>query len=302
MRALSRRLVTTNSKVCNSVTSGPLRANITVSSGSRSSGDTGRVIEKGYPIPRVTLKKELQVVNPHIKVNCTPLSIKGRRDNGDDDDDNDDDDNDDDDDDDDDDTDRDDKSGNYDSPHYSARSSSVLLYPRSTSLHPSSFPHVRGKFVSIGFSPVPLLPPRDRQAMDAMAARLQSSFDEVLASASLLVEAASSAPRGDAQSGSSAPRSEVAVASALEVFQSRVDLFQAACDRAQQQVDAARHRLLSESLVDEARGAAVDTSAVGAAGGEGETQMVLGATRLEQISKAVRAMVQDLQHGHTDKH
>ncbi|CAI7875587.1 unnamed protein product, partial [Closterium sp. NIES-54] len=148
----------------------------------------------------------------------------------------------------------------------------------------------------------PRLPPRDRQAMDAMAARLQSSFDEVLASASLLVEAASSAPRGDAQSGSSAPRSEVAVASALEVFQSRVDLFQAACDRAQQQVDAARHRLLSESLVDEARGAAVDTSAVGAAGGEGETQMVLGATRLEQISKAVRAMVQDLQHGHTDKH
>ncbi|CAI5525791.1 unnamed protein product [Closterium sp. Naga37s-1] len=138
--------------------------------------------------------------------------------------------------------------------------------------------------------------------MDAMAARLQSSFDEVLASASLLMEAASSTPRGGAHSGSSAPRSEVAIASALEVFQSRVDLFQAACDRAQQQVDTARHRLLSESLVDEARGAAIDTSAVGAAGGEGEAQMVLGATRLEQISKAVRAMVQDLQHGHADKH
>ncbi|CAI5986871.1 unnamed protein product [Closterium sp. NIES-64] len=129
-----------------------------------------------------------------------------------------------------------------------------------------------------------------------------SPMSEVLASASLLVEAASSAPRGDTQSGSSGPHSEVAVASALEVFQSRVDLFQAACDRAQQQVDAARHRLLSESLVDEARGAAIDTPAVGAAGGEGEAQMVLGATRLEQISKAVRAMVQDLQHGHTDKH
>ncbi|CAI5519418.1 unnamed protein product [Closterium sp. Naga37s-1] len=131
------------------------------------------------------------------------------------------------------------------------------------------------------------------------------SFDlalfEVLDSASLLVEAASSAPRGDAHSGSSTQRSEVAVASALEVFQSRVDLFQAACDRAQQQVDAAWHRLLSESLVDEARGAASDTPAVGAAG-EGEAQMVLGATRLEQISKAVRAMVQDLQHGHADKH
>ncbi|CAI5457696.1 unnamed protein product [Closterium sp. Yama58-4] len=134
--------------------------------------------------------------------------------------------------------------------------------------------------------------------MDAITARLQTSFDEVLASASLLVEAASSAPRSGTQSGSSAPRSEVAVASALEVFQSRVDLFQAACDRAQQHVDAARHRLLSESLVDEARGAASDASAVGAAGGEGEAQMVLGATRLEQISKAVRAMVQDLQQGH----
>ncbi|GJP29269.1 hypothetical protein CLOM_g5391 [Closterium sp. NIES-68] len=138
--------------------------------------------------------------------------------------------------------------------------------------------------------------------MDAMAARLQSSFDEVLASASLLVEAASSAPRADAHSGSGAPRSEVAVASALEVFQSRVDLFQAACDRAQQQVDAARHRLLSESLVDEARGAAADASAVGAAAGEGGQQMVLGATRLEQISKAVRAMVQDLQHGQSERH
>ncbi|CAI5931582.1 unnamed protein product [Closterium sp. NIES-64] len=134
-----------------------------------------------------------------------------------------------------------------------------------------------------------------------MAARLQSSFDEVLASASLLVEAASSAPRGGAHSGSSAPRSEVAIASALEVFQSRVDLFQSACDRAQQQVDTARHRLLSESLVDEARGAAIDTSAVGAAGGEGEVQMMLGATRLEQISKAVRAMVQDQQHRHALK-
>ncbi|CAI7903025.1 unnamed protein product [Closterium sp. NIES-54] len=76
MRALSRRQVTTNSKASNSVTSGPLRANNTVSSGSRSSGDTGRVIEKGYPIPRVTLKKELLVVNPHVKLNCTPLSIK----------------------------------------------------------------------------------------------------------------------------------------------------------------------------------------------------------------------------------
>ncbi|CAI5489320.1 unnamed protein product [Closterium sp. Naga37s-1] len=108
--------------------------------------------------------------------------------------------------------------------------------------------------------------------------------------------------KGPLENLSSAPRSEVAIASALEVFQSRVDLFQAACDRAQQQVDTARHRLLSESLVDEARGAAIDTSAVGAAGGEGEAQMVLGATRLEQISKAVRAMVQDLQHGHADKH
>ncbi|CAI7811291.1 unnamed protein product, partial [Closterium sp. NIES-54] len=42
---------------------------------------------------------------------------------------------------------------------------------------------------------------------------------------------------------SSAQRSEVAVASALEVFQSRVDLFQAACDRAQQQVHTSRRSL-----------------------------------------------------------
>ncbi|CAI7893054.1 unnamed protein product, partial [Closterium sp. NIES-54] len=65
-----------NSKMSNSVTSGPLRANCSVSSGSRSSTDTRRVIEKRYAIPRVTLKKELQVVNPHVKVNYTPLSIK----------------------------------------------------------------------------------------------------------------------------------------------------------------------------------------------------------------------------------
>ncbi|CAI7826656.1 unnamed protein product [Closterium sp. NIES-53] len=79
MRTLSRGQVTTNSKASNNVTSGPLRANRTVSSGSRCSRDTGRVIEKGYPIPRVALKKELQVVNPHVKFNCTPLSITGDR-------------------------------------------------------------------------------------------------------------------------------------------------------------------------------------------------------------------------------
>ncbi|CAI7730444.1 unnamed protein product [Closterium sp. NIES-53] len=101
--------------------SGPLRANHTVSSGSRCSRDTGRVIEKGCPVPRVTLKEELQVINPHVKVNRTPLSIKSARlgwaarlgyegddDDGDDDDDDDDDDGD---------TDRDDKNVNYDSPH-----------------------------------------------------------------------------------------------------------------------------------------------------------------------------------------
>ncbi|CAI7817630.1 unnamed protein product [Closterium sp. NIES-54] len=59
VRALSRREVTTNSKASNSVTSGSLRANRAVSSGRRCGRDTGRVIEKGDPIPRVTLKKEL---------------------------------------------------------------------------------------------------------------------------------------------------------------------------------------------------------------------------------------------------
>ncbi|CAI5931601.1 unnamed protein product [Closterium sp. NIES-64] len=189
-----------------------------------------------------------------------------------------------------------------------------------------------------------------------MAARLQSSFDEVLASASLLVEAASSAPRGDTHQGTHAtlthtPRLSsphlsptylgLALSSLVpslipslfpslvpslvpSLFPSLVpslvpslfvSLFPSLVPSlflslfpslfigsSLSRTDAARHRLLSESLVDEARGAAIDTPAVGAAGGEGEAQMVLGATRLEQISKAVRAMVQDLQHGHTDKH
>ncbi|CAI7918762.1 unnamed protein product, partial [Closterium sp. NIES-54] len=51
-------------------------ASPTRGSGNRSSGNTGRVIKKGHPIPRITLKKELQVVNPDVKVNCTSLSIK----------------------------------------------------------------------------------------------------------------------------------------------------------------------------------------------------------------------------------
>ncbi|CAI7859043.1 unnamed protein product [Closterium sp. NIES-53] len=112
MRALNRRQVTTNNKASNSVTSGPLRVNRTVSSGSRCSRDTGRVIEKGYPIARVTLKKELQVVNPHQRQQKQDGSVRrdDERDENDDD-------NEDDGDDDDDDTDRDDKNGNYDSPH-----------------------------------------------------------------------------------------------------------------------------------------------------------------------------------------
>ncbi|CAI7813659.1 unnamed protein product [Closterium sp. NIES-54] len=62
----------------NSITSGPVRANRTVSSGSRCRRDIGRVIEKGYSVLRITLKKELQVVNPHVKANRTPFSIKGK--------------------------------------------------------------------------------------------------------------------------------------------------------------------------------------------------------------------------------
>ncbi|CAI7896277.1 unnamed protein product [Closterium sp. NIES-53] len=76
VRTLRRRQVTTNSKASNNVTSGPLRANRTVSSGDRCRRDTGRVIEKGYSVLRVTLKKELQLINPLVKVNRTPLSIQ----------------------------------------------------------------------------------------------------------------------------------------------------------------------------------------------------------------------------------
>lgn len=80
----------------------------------------------------------------------------------------------------------------------------------------------------------------------------------------------------------------------------------------------ARHRLLCESLVDEARGivippqdAAVAPAGAGAGGRAGtltgeageasedvgkDSAVVLSALRLEQMSKAVRAIVHDLQH------
>ncbi|OVA15482.1 hypothetical protein BVC80_9039g43 [Macleaya cordata] len=81
---------------------------------------------------------------------------------------------------------------------------------------------------------------------------------------------------------------------ALENFKQRWELFRVACDQAEEFVESVKQRIGSECLVDEATGSVTGKS--------GQTATTTGlppisAVRLEQMSKAVRWLVIELQHG-----
>ncbi|KAG5390962.1 hypothetical protein IGI04_032503 [Brassica rapa subsp. trilocularis] len=89
---------------------------------------------------------------------------------------------------------------------------------------------------------------------------------------------------------------------ALENFKEKWELFRVACDQAEEFVESVKQRIGSECLVDEATGLTTTTTG---GGGSNSGQSVgaatslppISAVRLEQMSRAVRWLVLELQRG-----
>ncbi|XP_041015847.1 mediator of RNA polymerase II transcription subunit 32-like [Juglans microcarpa x Juglans regia] len=80
---------------------------------------------------------------------------------------------------------------------------------------------------------------------------------------------------------------------ALENFKQRWDLFRVACDQADEFMESVKQRIGSECLVDEAT-----SSLAGKPGQSASTGLPrISAVQLEQMSKVVRWLVIELQHG-----
>ncbi|GJN12479.1 hypothetical protein PR202_ga30759 [Eleusine coracana subsp. coracana] len=106
--------------------------------------------------------------------------------------------------------------------------------------------------------------------MDATVDELSAAYDEFVAAGGAEKTAATDA--------------------ALESFKQRWELFRVSCDHAEELVESLRQRIGSECLVDEATGSS--SSAPAAPGIK-----PISAVRLEQMSKAVRWLVIELQQG-----
>ncbi|KAI5067326.1 hypothetical protein GOP47_0017854 [Adiantum capillus-veneris] len=119
--------------------------------------------------------------------------------------------------------------------------------------------------------------------MEQTVQSLQNAFNLLLSSAATVLEAK------EASDGLRTSRSDAA----LEAFIQNWQLFQVACDQAQEFIESIRQRIGSECLVDEATG-----SLAARTGNDGRPGLPpLSAVRLEQMSKAVRWLVIELQHG-----
>uniref|UniRef100_A0A7N0T3M0 Mediator of RNA polymerase II transcription subunit 32 n=1 Tax=Kalanchoe fedtschenkoi TaxID=63787 RepID=A0A7N0T3M0_KALFE len=121
--------------------------------------------------------------------------------------------------------------------------------------------------------------------MDSIVDSLNSAYQEfVTASAALL----------EAREGSGGQKTAAAEA-ALENFKQRWELFRVACDQAEEFVESLKQRIGSECLVDEATGSVAGKP--GQDGPNGSGLPPISAVRLEQMSKAVRWLVLELQQG-----
>ncbi|KAK2978331.1 hypothetical protein RJ640_016433 [Escallonia rubra] len=119
--------------------------------------------------------------------------------------------------------------------------------------------------------------------MDSMVDALNNAYYDFLAAAASVLEARES-------SGGQKPE---ATDAALENFKQRWELFRVACDHAEEFVESVKQRIGSECLVDEATG-----SVVGKPGQAIKPGLPpISAVRLEQMSKAVRWLVIELQNG-----
>ncbi|XP_057965586.1 mediator of RNA polymerase II transcription subunit 32 [Malania oleifera] len=119
--------------------------------------------------------------------------------------------------------------------------------------------------------------------MDNIVDALNNAYQEFLAAAAGVLEARETP----------GAQKMVTTDAALENFKQRWELFRVACDQAEEFVESVKQRIGSECLVDEATGAMAGTS------GQATTTGLppISAVRLEQMSKAVRWLVIELQHG-----
>ncbi|PON73295.1 RNA polymerase II, Rpb, partial [Trema orientale] len=125
--------------------------------------------------------------------------------------------------------------------------------------------------------------------MDKMVDTLNNAYQEFVGAAANVLEAKES----------SVAQKTLSTDAALENFKQKWELFRVACDQAEEFVESVKQRIGSECLVDEATG-----SVAGKSGGSGNTLAAaatglprISAVRLEQMSKAVRWLVIELQHG-----
>ncbi|MBA0833536.1 hypothetical protein Gotur_013697 [Gossypium turneri] len=118
--------------------------------------------------------------------------------------------------------------------------------------------------------------------MDNIVDSLNSAYQEFVGAAAHVLETKES----------SAAQKTAATDAALENFKQKWELFRVACDQAEEFVESIKQRIGSECLVDEATGYMAGKS------GQHSTGLPpISAVRLEQMSKAVRWLVIELQHG-----
>ncbi|XP_015574547.2 mediator of RNA polymerase II transcription subunit 32 [Ricinus communis] len=115
--------------------------------------------------------------------------------------------------------------------------------------------------------------------MDSIVDSLNNAYQEFVAAAANVLEAKEVA---GAQKTASTD-------AALENFKQKWELFRVACDQAEEFVESVKQRIGSECLVDEATGSMTGKSTTGLP--------PISAVRLEQMSKAVRWLVIELQQG-----
>lgn len=119
--------------------------------------------------------------------------------------------------------------------------------------------------------------------MDSIVDALNTAYLEYVAAAAAALEAKEL----------SGGQNTAATDAALENFKQRWELFRVACDRAEEFIESVKQRIGSECLVDEATGSATAKPGQSAAPG----LPPISAVRLEQMSKAVRWLVIELQQG-----
>ncbi|CAN1144010.1 Mediator of RNA polymerase II transcription subunit 32 [Linum perenne] len=119
--------------------------------------------------------------------------------------------------------------------------------------------------------------------MDEMVDSLNNAYQEFVTAAANVLETKELA----------GAQNTTATDNSLENFKQKWELFRVACDQAEELVESVKQRIGSECLVDEATGTTIPKA--------GQTRPSglppISAVRLEQMSKAVRWLVIELQNG-----